>query len=94
MPHVTTAERIGRKIGIREGRVEGRVEGRLEGRVEEAQLFLIELIDVRLGSVSADHAALVAQIHDLERLHRLQKLLLNNAPISDFDAALNNSAIA
>jgi len=52
MPHLSTAERIGRDIGRKEGREEGREEGRMEGRVEGRREVLRALIAVKFGPLT------------------------------------------
>ena len=97
MPHLSTAERIGRREGRKEGKQEGREEGRQEGReegrqegrvvgqLEEAQASLLEIIEARAGTVAPEMAARVAQIHDLDRLRTLRKLLLGGAPLTEIE---------
>ena len=78
MPHLSTAERIGRR------------EGRKEGRVEEAWATILELLEAKIGSVPQGLASRLMHIHDLERLRRPRKLLLNGMSLADFEQALNN----
>ena len=82
MPHLSTAERIGRR--------EGRKEGRVEGRVEEAWATTLDILEAKIGTVPQELASRLMQIHDLERLRRLRKQLLSGMSLADFEQALNN----
>jgi hypothetical protein len=67
MPHVSTAERIGRQIG----RKEGREEGRQEGAVQEAQSLLLLIGSKRFGPPTQeiqDRVRAIAQREPLENL--------------------------
>jgi len=92
MPHMTTAERNGMKkgvvIGRDEGVVIGREEGEAAGRVKEAAASVIEILEARQGEVSAQTAARLAQVTDLDHLRQLRRLLVTGAPIEDFHAHL------
>ena len=71
MPHLTTAERIGRKIG--------RDEGEAVGRIKEAAASIMEILEARQGEVSVPTAARLAQITDLNHLCQLCRLLVTGA---------------
>ena len=86
MPHLSTAERIGRREGRKEGRVEGLEEGLVKGQVVEAQASLLEIIEARVGTVPQDIASRVAQISDLDRLRNLRKLLLKEDSLADIES--------
>jgi hypothetical protein len=78
MSHLTTAERIGRR----------------EGQVVEAQTSILEILEARIGDIPPDLASRLTQINDLDRLHRLRKMLINGAPLSDFEKSLDNTNTA
>lgn len=70
MPHISTAERI--------------------GRTEEAQASILEFLEARMGNVPPEMAARLTQINDLDRLHRLRKLLFSDIQLADFEQAFNS----
>lgn len=90
MPHLTTAERIGRRDGLRDGRKAGRTEGRTEGRIEGVQESILESLESRLGSVPANIVERINKLADLDRLRRLRKILNVNSPFSEFEEALDH----
>ncbi len=71
MPHLSTAERIGRKIG------------RQEGQIEEAQASILEILEARMSVIPPDVALRVAQINDLNSLRMLRRRLLEGASLSE-----------
>ena len=79
MPHLSTAERVGRR------------EGRKEGREEEAQTAILEFLEISMGTVPADLAGRVTQITDLRRLRSLRRLLFSGVPLAEFEQALANT---
>ena len=95
MPHLTTAERIGRKLGKEEGvaigREEGEVIGLERGKIEEALASILEILAARQGEVPDQTAARLTQITDLDRLRHLRRLLVNGA-LADFAAELSRLA--
>lgn len=72
MPHLSTAERIGRKLG----RKEGREVGQQEGAVREAQSLLLLLGGKRFGAPPEAIRDTVLALTDRERLERLIERLL------------------
>ena len=81
MPHLSTAERIGREIGRKQGREEGREEGREVGREEGAlgatQSVLLLLGGKRLGAPSEAVRTAILAITDRDRLQRLVERVLD-----------------
>ena len=77
MPHLSTAEPIGREIGRKEGREEGREVGREEGALREAQFLLLLLGGKRLGMPSDSDRAKILSISDRDALEGLIERLLD-----------------
>jgi hypothetical protein len=81
MPHLSTAERIGREIGRKEGREVGREEGREEGQrfgaLREAQSLLLLLGGKRLGKPSDAVRGTILTIADRDRIERLFERVLD-----------------
>jgi predicted transposase YdaD len=71
----------GRNEGLVEGRNEGLVEGRneglMKGRVTEAQRLLMMLGEERFGEPDGATRDLIEATHDLERLERLTKRVID-----------------
>ena len=63
--------------GRNEGLVEGRNEGLMKGRVTEAQRLLIMLGEERFGEPDGATRDLIEATHDLERLERLTKRVID-----------------
>ncbi len=76
MPHMSTAERIGHK------------RGREEGRMEELYASILEILELKFGSVPAEIAQAVESLADMDRLRSLRKMLLLGATLSEFEQAL------
>lgn len=72
MPHLSTAERIGRK----------------EGRIEEAQEMILELLEVRFGTVAPDLTERIHAISSLPRLRKLRRMLFEGMTLVDFEDAV------
>lgn len=62
MPHMTTAERIGRIDGRKEGRKEGKAEGKIEGKV----LLLKAMLEQKFGPLSVARIAALQSMHDAD----------------------------
>ncbi len=52
MPHLSTAERIGREIGREEGRIVGKVEGRRELLLDQVAVKFGPLTDVSIVAIN------------------------------------------
>jgi predicted transposase YdaD len=72
---------------LREGREEGLMEGRNEGRVGEAQRMLLMLGEARFGEPDEATRGTVEAIHDVERLERMTKRVLDTG-IPDWNGLL------
>ena len=78
MPHLSTAERIGRKAGREEGRQEGREEGREEGRRD----LLLDQLTVKFGPLSEETVTRVKGLSPTE-LERVGRAVLTAQRIED-----------
>jgi len=67
MPHLSTAQRIGREMG----REEGREEGEHSGALREAQSLLLLIGGKRLGAPNDELQATVRAITDRDRVEKL-----------------------
>ena len=83
MPHLTTAERIGRKEGIREGRKEGIKEGRTEGIAEGKRSTLVRLLERKFGGLPEGIRTQVEQITDIVLLDSLLDKVLTAASVEE-----------
>jgi predicted transposase YdaD len=80
MQESTTYQAIlkeGRDEGRNEGLVEGRNEGLIEGRVTEAARMLLMLGEARFGNPDEATRTAVEATHDLERLERLTRRVID-----------------
>jgi hypothetical protein len=78
MPHLSTAERIGRNIGREEGKLEGKLEGQRE--------LLLDLVAMKFGPLTAD---VIAEINGWTeaRLQRLGKAILTANTLKELGLA-------
>ena len=73
--------------GREEGLMEGRNEGLIQGRIGEAQRMLLMLGEDRFGEPDEATRGAVEAIHDVERLERMTKRVLDTG-IQDWDGLL------
>jgi predicted transposase YdaD len=92
---MTLADRFrqeGRQEGHQEGRVEGRVEGRQEGLYEGEVLSrrqtLLEVLEVRFGSIPEGLGEMLAAVSDLDRLKALHRTALTSPDLEAFASGL------
>jgi predicted transposase YdaD len=78
MRESTTYQAILRE-GREEGLIEGRNEGLIEGRVGEAQRMLLMLGEARFGKPDEASRGTIEAIHDVERLERMTKRVLDTS---------------
>jgi len=90
MTHLSTAERIGLERGEAIGLERGEAIGLERGSINEALRSIVEILELRLGAVPTETAAQLKQIHDLDRLHRLRRLLITNDSMTEFEHELNS----
>ncbi|MCW3097494.1 MAG: hypothetical protein JWL77_3112 [Chthonomonadaceae bacterium] len=94
MPHLTTSERIGRKVGMKigreeglqigrlEGLQEGRQEGLQEGRLEGRRELLMDQLSVKFGPLSSEVSARVNALTS-EELDSIGRALLAAPTLQD-----------
>jgi predicted transposase YdaD len=75
---------------LREGRDEGLIAGRNEGRVGEAQRMLLMLGETRFGEPDQATRGTVEAIHDVERLERMTKRVLDTG-IHDWNGLMGTA---
>jgi hypothetical protein len=80
--------REGRQEGRQQGRMEGRQQGRQEGEIHSRQQSLVELLEVRFGSVPEGLREVLSTISDLNRLKELQKTAVTCPDLESFVSGL------
>jgi len=83
---MTLADQL-REEGLQKGRQEGRQEGRLEG-IASLYRALLEVLEVRFGSVLAGLAETLSTVSDLEKLKALHRAALTSSDLEAFLSAL------
>ena len=71
-----------------EGHQEGRVEGRQEGEIHSLHRALLEVLEVRFGSVPEGLGETLAAVSDLDRLKALHRTALTSPDLEAFASGL------
>jgi len=81
----TLAERWKRE-GRLEGQAEGKVEGKAEGKAEALHMAIADGLDAKFGKAGSELGRAVREIHDVDRLRELMKVLWSAASLEEFGA--------
>ncbi len=92
MPYITSAERFGIEQGLKQGREEGREEGlekgREEGLIQAKREDVLELLEMRFGTVPELARRRVQEVADIAVLSLWFRLAVRCADLHDFEQHL------
>ena len=77
--------------GLEQGLEQGLVQGLTQGKIQSLREMIVELLDIRFGTVSEEISMTIASIVDPYRLRRLHHLAATAESLDQFEATLRQS---